>query len=203
MATQYRIYDNDGAGGPIDYSSPAATVSGTTWLSPTLSAGGHYRFAVRTYDTVSGLEDDNGDAVVEIRLNASGDDVTAVPTAPVTLDARAKAGGTAEVGWTWLPRPGESAPTGYKVWVTSGTSVNYAAAASATVAHVGVGSRHSASVSGLTDGTTYAIGVRAYNAVGDELNTNKVTIVGRSTGAGAVGGLSGSGIGGTPPPPGP
>jgi len=67
MATQYRIYKNDGAGGPIDYGTVVATVtSGTTYDTAPIATGSDVRFAVRAFDSLSTQEEKNVDAFVRI-----------------------------------------------------------------------------------------------------------------------------------------
>jgi hypothetical protein len=46
-------------------------------------------------------------------------------------------------------------------------------------------------MAGFTDGTTYTIGVRAYNATAEEMNTNAVTVTAIATGPAQVDGLVG------------
>jgi hypothetical protein len=190
---RFRIYANDGLGGPINFTTPVATVTGTSWTTPTLLPNGVYRYCVRTFDTVTGLEDDNADAIVEIRLDASGYDVSGVPSPAFAISARATASGGAQVSWAWLPRPNEANPTGFRVWLTAGVTVNYAAAPTATVAFVAGRRAYGAALTGLVAGTTYSIGVRAYNAAGDEPNTERAELVGLASPPGTVSGLAGSG----------
>lgn len=191
MSTRYHVYANDGAGGPVDYSSVVASVtSGTTYVASALALSSDTTFAVRAYDSVSGLEEDNVDCRVRIVVDGSGADVTGRPNAPTNLTARATAGGGAVVEWSYNPRSQGGAPTSFKVWATSGGSVNYAVSP-ATTATYRVGTlRFSATLSGLPDGTSYAIGVRAHNASGDETNTLATSVKGDSTGPSAVDGLT-------------
>src|SRR3954466_10939994 len=126
---QYNVYGNDGAGGPIDYSSPLATVSATTWTSGALLASSFHRYAVRAKTT---LEEQNADAHVDVILSAARADVTRVPFAPKVLVARhlPATGWAANVRPDW-PCPSyarEPLPTGFHVY--EGTpSVSYASPA--------------------------------------------------------------------------
>jgi len=196
MAIQYHVYENDGAGGPIDYSTPVATVSGLSWLSGTLAAGSDTSWGVRAYDTVSGLEEANLTATARVRLDAGGNDVTAVPNAPRAITTRAGAAGTAIVEWVYVAAGESAAPTGFRVWLTAGGTVNYAVSPAATVSAVGNGPirTYSTTLSGLTDGATYSIGVRAYNATGEEPNETKATVVGSTVPPSNVTGLAGSAV---------
>ena len=185
MSLQYRVYRNDAAGGPVDLSSPVATVSGLTWTAPALTPPADVTYLVRAYDTVSGLEDDNGDARVRVVLDASGNDLTARPAPPSGLSVRATAGGTARVSWTHaLARM--PAPTGFKVYVGAG-SVSYASPAGTVAYSPGnPGKTYGFTLTGLTGGTLYRVGVRAYNGAGEEPNTESVPVTALSSGPSAV-----------------
>ena len=68
MSTGYHIYSNTGAGDPINYTSPVATITSpatTTWSSSALTHPGTWSFGVRAFDTVSGLEERNLDCKAE------------------------------------------------------------------------------------------------------------------------------------------
>lgn len=179
MAVHYRIFANDGAGGPLDVTTPVATVTpGTTWVvSPAPAAGEDWTFLVRAYDTVTGLDDGNVEARVNISLDAGGTDLATAPAAIQGLGARAGADGSAIVSWAFPTNALGGAPTGFRVWATAGTSVNYGAAPTTTVAYVANQLHYSVTLTGLTDGQAYAIGARAYNATAEESNTLSASIV--------------------------
>ena len=153
-----------------------ATVSGTSWSTPALDAPSDWRFGVRAFDTVSGLEEQNVDAAVEIVVSAGGTDVSNVPQ-PVSLaTATALAGTAAAVHWFYPVAAARAVwrPTGFQVFIGTPT-VSYTAPA-ATVAYTGNTTTFSAALSGLTAGDTYQVVVRAYNAVGDDGNTTVVSL---------------------------
>lgn len=184
MATHYHVYASDGLGGPVDYSAAVATVSGLTWASPALAAGSRWTFAVRAFDTVSGLEESNLDARASVALDAARADVTGVPNPPTGLTARATAGGTARVTWAYNPGGQGGAPTGFRVY--AGTpAVGYATPA-ATVAYSAGSPSFSATLAGLTDGAAYVVAVRSYNATAEEANTSTVTLTADATGPSQV-----------------
>lgn len=187
MATSYTIYGNDGLGGPIDYSTPIGTTSSLTFSPAALALPSDNSFAVRATDGTH--EETNVDARVRIVLDASGNDVTAVPRAVSLLSAIPTAGGSIRVDWVHAPGQGP-APAGYKVWATIGLAVNYAASPNATVGTLGGQARFSATVPGLT-ASPYAVGVRAYNAAGDDGNTNFVIVTPLATGPTDVDSLAG------------
>lgn len=179
MAIHYRVFANNGAGGPLDVATPVATVtSGTVWvISPTPAAGEDWTFLVRAYDTVTGLDDGGVEARVVISLSAGGTDLATAPAAIQGLGARAGSDGSAVVSWIFPTNAIGGAPTGFRVWATAGSTVNYGAAATATVAYVAGQLHYSTTLTGLTDGQAYAIGVRAYNATAEESSTLSASIV--------------------------
>jgi hypothetical protein len=122
----YHIYQNDGAGGPIDYAFAVASVAGLQWVSPSLSGPGRYKFAVRCYDPFSGLEEQNLDAAVELSLDESGRDVTRQPPPPVGLRAVPLPGGTVRIEWASRPGdPRHPPPDEFAVYVGSGGSIDF------------------------------------------------------------------------------
>ncbi len=72
---------------------PIATTSGLTYTVGPLAAPSDNTFAVRAFDTISGIEEANTDARVRIILDAAGNDVTARPNSVVGLSATADGGG--------------------------------------------------------------------------------------------------------------
>jgi hypothetical protein len=183
MSTLYNVYSNGGSGGPIDYTSPIATgLSALTWTSGILANSSDYSFAVRAHDSVTVYEEANVSAVVRVLIDASGNDITAIPNAPTRLSARATASGGAHLAWAYNPAGQGASPTGFKVWATIGGTVNYAASPVLTVPYQ-IGTRsYSADLTGLTGGTAYTIGLRAYNATGIETNTTQVApVTGKTT----------------------
>lgn len=182
----YRIFANDGAGGVIDWSTPIDAASALTWTSAPLSGPSQWRFGVRAYDTVSGLEDASVDAVVDVELDASSSDVSGIPPAVHSIAVRASAGGGYRVDWAWT-RPVR--PTGFKVFV--GTPTPDYGSPVATVPFVRGLSTYSYNGTGLSDGTAYQVAVRSYNAVG-ESTPIVADVIGLATPPAAVDGLSAS-----------
>lgn len=182
MSIAYRIYANDGAGGPVDYSTAVATTSGLTYATAALALGSDTTFAVRAYDTASLLEDQNVDARCRVLLDAAGVDITGRPRPISGLSAVARAGGTARVEWAW-PYAARPYPTGFKVWLTAGSTTNFAASPAATVAFTGPSG--AATLAGLADGSAYVVSVRAYTALADDGNTLSAAVTGDSTGPAA------------------
>lgn len=190
MAIEYRIYQNDLAGGPLDLSAPEDTTSGLTWDSDTLPGGAAGEWLVRAYDTVTGLECGNGDARISVRLSADGDDLSSLPNAPVGLTARATAGGSVLVEWTYNPGGQGSSPTGFHVY--AGTpAIDYTTSLAIVPADLSrLGRTYRATLTGLTDGAAYEVGVRAFSTAGEEGNTSVVNVTATSTGPAAVASLA-------------
>lgn len=185
--TGYHVYSNGGSG-PVNYAAPIATVSTLTYSTSALAYPSDTVYAVRAFDTVSGLEEQNVDARVRLVLDATGANVTARPNPPVNVWAAPTAGGGAVVHWSYNPAGQGAAPTGFKVWATVGSVVDYTAAP-VSVPYTGpVGS---ATLSGLTDGVSYAIGVRAFSGSLVEPNTTAIaSVTGDRTAPGDVDGLT-------------
>lgn len=177
MATNYRVFVNDGLGGPVDYGTVHATVSALTWDSSPLTAG-TWLFGVRAFDTVSGLEEANVDAVVEIVIDVSLEDHSAVPRPPIALSAVATANGGCHLVWAY-PRGSEVTPEGFHIYLGSPT-VDYMTLVDSVPATGAT--QYSADLAGLVDGDTYQIAVRAYSFAGlEEQNTSTTTITADAT----------------------
>lgn len=175
MATAYRIYRNSGGGpsDPIDYGSVIASGSSSPITLPALTAPGDYLIGIRAYDTVSGDEESNGDAWFRLRIDAGGANITALPNPPGDVGASAVGSTSMLVTWTYAAVDQGGAPTGFKVWANTG-ALDYTAPEKATVAYEAGRAVYSATVTGLSAGSTYNVGVRATNATGTEPNTTAV-----------------------------
>jgi hypothetical protein len=191
LATRYRIYGNDGLGGPVDESTPLVTgLAVLTWDTPALGAPSHNKYIVRAYDTVSGLEEKNVDSLLEIVIDAAGEDVTGRPVPPEGLLASPIADADLRVEWTHPQIHPTGLPTGFRVYKGTGGTPDYNTVA-ATVAYLGHVA-HRTTLTGLTPGTEYAIGVRAYNASGEEENDVVVLATPSDTAPSNVTGLASS-----------
>jgi hypothetical protein len=192
---EYHIYANTGIGDPINYHVPVATTLLTTWTSFVLAHPGDWKFGVRAFWSGTGLEEGNLDCAVEIILDGSGNDITNRPGPPTGLRAFATRGGGITVEWHYnqLTRPPANAqiasrgmPTGFHVYKGTGGVPNYASPAATVLFGTGFLNNFRAALSGLTDGTAYTIGVRAYNATAEEQNTTTVTVTADASGPTAV-----------------
>jgi hypothetical protein len=189
----YNIYQSPSSGLPINYATPVAVISSlatTTWTSGALAAPGDYWFAVRAFNAIG--EEQNIDAVVEVVLAAGGADATNTPGAPTGLRALPFKGGGIKVEWSYHPVPAHL-PTGFHIYTGVGTP-NYASPAGTVAWGAQVANNFVANLTGYTDGVTYAVVVRAYNASGEETNTNAVSVTASASGPTGVLSLTGAAI---------
>ncbi len=190
MATQYHVYANDGAGGPIDYTTIVATTASLAWASSALAYPGDWRFGVRAFDTVSSLEEFNVDASVRLVLDAAGVDITGRPAPVVGLSVATVAGGSLRITW-FAASPTTPNPTGYRVWCQAGAGpVNFAASPDATVPFDGTALVFAATIGPLTHGAAYVVAVRAYSGSMDDGSTAEVDAVPDANGPDAVDSLA-------------
>jgi hypothetical protein len=180
MAIVYQVFSNGGTGGPVDYSAPIATVTGTSYTTGVLAAPGDYRFAVRASDPATGLADANTQATVRILLDASGDDVGGVPNPPFAPVAMPTAGGGCLVAWSYFPAGQVVAPTSFLVYLTAGTSPALTTPA-ATVPYQSGVSGYSCQLAGLADATTYTVAIVSVGAAGLTSAAASATVVGDAT----------------------
>jgi hypothetical protein len=191
MATEYHVYANTGAGDAINYASPVATVSALTWTSSTLSHPATWSFCVRAFDTVSRLEDQSVDCSVTLTLNTSGQDITNQPLPVLGQRAFPQPGGSVRVEWPYPVVNPARAPTGFNVYIGSGGSPNYSSPAATVLFEAGIANTFFVNITGLTNGVTYCVGIRSYNANGEEQNTNTVSVTADAIGPLSIDGLVG------------
>ena len=163
MAISYNVYANDGQGGLVNYQTPVASTTGLTYAVGPLAAPSDNTFAVRAFDTVSGIEEANTDARVRIILDASGNDVTARPNAVIGLAVRPMAGGTCWVSWGY-DSTGQGGPASeFSVSLAAGASPSLANPA-ATVAFLPGVAGYGCTLSGLASNAPYTVAVQAIGA---------------------------------------
>ena len=188
---QYRIYGNTGSG-PIDYGTVLATVTGTSWTSPTLAAGSSWAWAVRAVDPATSLVEQNVDQRAFLVLDAGVADVTNLPAGPSGLTVRPWSNGSLLVEWHAVISPRDPrAATGFGVYAGTGGTPSYAAPAVLTPAYPGV-QAYRAFLTNLAPGMACTVGVRASNAVGTEANTTTATATPTTTAPANVTGLTAS-----------
>jgi hypothetical protein len=195
----YRLYANDGHGGPVNYSTPIQDGPSTSFA--TAVAPGDWTYAVRASDPISGIEERNTDATVRIVIGPDLTDRTAVPNPVIGLTAWATAGGGCKLDFVYSRTGQGGPPTSFHAYYWPAGSVDWSDPAGTCT---GLASRavswgpgdvtqHFAmTLSGLADGVDYEVGVRAANDSGDDGSTRTVPVTGKGSGPAAVAGLSAS-----------
>lgn len=192
MSTQYHVYHNSGSG-PIDYSSIVATTASLTWTSGVLSFPDTWKFGVRAFDVATSMEERNIDAVVTVTLDDSGVDVTGMPDPPLTLSAHARGSGRIVIDWHHVLLDPARKPTGFHIYQGTGGTPSYTTPI-ATVLWTNGLNFYTTAITGLTGGTAYTFGVRAYNVAAEESNTVTATATAVTSPTLMVSSLSGSAI---------
>ena len=146
---------------------------------------------MRAFDTVSGLEEENLDCSVSVTLSTSGEDVTNQPLPAVGIRAFPMSGGSVRVEWPYPVVDRARVPTGFNIYIGTGRTPNYSSPAATVLFEVGIANSFVCNLTGLSDGTTYTIGVRAFSAIAEESNTNTVTVTADATGPSPVVQLTG------------
>jgi hypothetical protein len=167
----YHVYMNSGHADPINYATSIAKVTGLSWTSGLLPAPGDYKLGVRAYDSRSSLEEQNVDAVVEVVLDAGGKDITHVPPPPLGLRALPLAGRRIRVEWASCCSDRSRVPLGFHIYLGTGITPDYSKPVATVAMSDQRQGRFAADLGNMTDAITYLIGIRAFNAVGEETNT--------------------------------
>ncbi len=118
-----------------------------------------------------GGEEENLDRALTVILNASATEVTQQPAPPIGLRAFATANAGIRVEWAYNTINPPVVLIGLHVYIGTGGSPNYSSAAATISYAAAIAGTFVANVAGLTSGTNYTIGVRAYNTVTEEPNT--------------------------------
>jgi hypothetical protein len=185
----YDVYGSPAADQPIAYDGPPLIrTQATSWTTGLLSAPGAWGFGTRAANSYG--EEQNLDCSVTIVLDSLGNDITNRPSPPVGLRAFATPAGGIRVEWHYPPSRGVKAPTGFHVYIGTGGTPNYSTSVATAPIDEVILNSFVADLCGLTDGTTYTIGVRAYNASGEEGNTSMVSVTADTSGPSPVAGLS-------------
>lgn len=185
----YCVYSNTGAGDPIDYDVPIATLTTTTYTTAALAHPGTWSFAVRAGNNF-GIEQ-NLDCAVTFLLSASGVDISNIPPPPAGLRAFPMPLGAIRVEWSAAPTTGPRQPVGYHVYLGTTGTPNYSSIVATVLWTTNIANSFVSNIPGLIGGTTYTVGVRAYNATGEEANTQVTSVVPISSGPTAVTNLVG------------
>jgi len=179
MTIAYHVYGNRGDGGPVDLSSPLLTTTDLSCVIGPLGLSTDNTFLVRAFDTVTGLEEANTMATVRVSIGSDGVENTGLPNAPQALTLSAITGGGCLVGWVYAPMFGKGLPAGFRVYLSTGSSIDYGTV-TATIPYVAGQLGYSCLVPGPLEPATYQVSVRSFNTVGTEGNnvTQSVSIDG-------------------------
>jgi hypothetical protein len=186
----YHIYINNGHGGPIDYSSPIDTAYEPSWVSPPLAPSSSYRWGVRAFFAGSGLEEKNLDASVQLVLDDDGRDVTWTPGPPIGLRAIPLAGGRLRCEWTAVVVDPRRSPTGFNVYARPGALTDYTTPTAVVPFLTDRAGSFAVELGPFAGGTTYAVGVRSFNAYGEEHNTTSIEVDADSSPPSSIGALN-------------
>lgn len=174
MTIAYRIYGNNGVGGPVNDLTPIGTTTGTTILLGPLPPSTDNTFLVRAYDTTTGLEEANTEALVRLVIGANGLDITGLPNPPHALSASEAEGGGCRVSWGYSPDWTSGIPLGFNVYMSAGNVVDTTAVSAAVPYTPGIVG-YSCLLPGPFIRTTYTVLVRSFNAIGTEKNNQSIT----------------------------
>lgn len=184
----YYVYANTGHADSVNFNTPVATIMSygiTTWTSFGLFFPSTWTFTVRPFNQY-GINQ-NVDTTVTFTLDANGNDVSNIPASPTGLRALPLAGGSAKIEWSYLAiSTAAKKPTGFNVYSSTGSTPNYSSPVATVPFSSGLFNAFSTTLTGLTNGTTYAVGVRAYNSTGQESNNVFVLVTADSVGPSPV-----------------
>lgn len=192
MNVSYDIYSGNTSGGSVNYSAVLARVNDLFWSAAPLPPSSTITYAVRAVDPATNLEEHNVDAQVTIVTDAAGVDITNRPPPPIALTVTPIVGAGLRIEWQYpipLATLAASLPTGFHVYRGTGGTPSYTTPV-ATAGFVRGLTKYRVNLTGLTDGTTYAVGVRAFNLTAEEPNVIFVTATADGTGPLPVSGLA-------------
>ncbi len=176
MTTAYRVYWNQGTGGPVVESVPMATVAAPPYTTGPLGTSTDNTFVVRAYDTVTGLEQVGNETRVRVLIGADGTDQSGLPNTPHALILSAAAAGGARLNWAYAPADGWGTPTGFNVYLSTGeVTVNESSIPAATVFYTPGRVGYACTLPGPYTTSTYTAAVRSFNKVGPGASLVSVT----------------------------
>ena len=164
MGIVYRIYANDGAGGAVDFTTPVASTTDLTYVTPPLPVSSDFTFAVRAYDPTTGFEEANTDAVARAVVSPLGDDATGRPNAPHAVVLSPSPSGGCKVVWAYGPDRRCGTPDGFRVYV--GPPGSPAGRPAATVGYHASQVGYASEIAGPFAFAPHTAVVESYNAAG-------------------------------------
>ena len=152
-AVNYQVF-SDNRTGTVNFATPLATTNGLSYTTTTLS-NGTYQFVVRAIDAAGNLGANTATTPATVSI---------APNSPQNIAITA-GDGTATLSWT-----GISGATSYSVFYRAANDTGSA------FKSVSVGSRTSATIAGLKNGTIYLFNVQAFDAQGNSSKWNQVSV---------------------------
>ncbi len=174
MAIGYHIYGNNGAGGPVNDSTPIGTTSSLTIVLGPFAPSTDNTFLVRAYDTTTGLEEANTEALVRLMIGPDGHDKEGLPNPPHALTVSDAQNGGCRITWAYAPDWESGVPSGFNVYMSAGHVVDTTSVSAVVIYSSGVVG-YSCLLPGPFSWTTYTVLVRSFNVVGTETNSQSLT----------------------------
>jgi hypothetical protein len=169
MAIVYRVYTNGRAGGPVDYSTPIASTSSLSYSAGPLSPSSDTTFAIRAFDTTTGIEESNSDAQVRLILDENGVDVSARPNPAHALSLSRASGGACRVSWAYAPNDQFTADA-FNVYIANSAS-SVVSPPAATIPYVPGRIGYSCVLPGPYAYGNYTVTVHSVNSAGEDAGT--------------------------------
>ena len=193
MANELNVYR--GQDGNIDYDTAVATMDlADTEVEITAQALPadtiwHY---VRKQVAECALESDPSDPCI-VQIDGDGDMILDTPNIPDSLTVEQAAGAKLKVRWRYSELSQEIAPTGFRIYIDSGTGFDFDKPDDTVAFALGGGPEFSWTSGTLNDGQTYKFCVRAYTTdYGESQNTAFVSGVAKSSGPSGLTGIASS-----------
>jgi hypothetical protein len=174
MVTAYRIYGNDGLGGPVNDASPVAATTDLAIILGPLQPSTDTVYLVRAYDTTTGLEEANTEAMVRLLIGPNGLDHTGLPNPPHALAVSDAQGGGCRICWAYSPDWSSGLASGFNIYMSAGNVADTTSAVSVVPYLAGIVG-YSCLLPGPFTRTIYTILVRSFNTLGTETNSRSLT----------------------------
>ncbi len=193
MADEFNVYR--GQDGDIDYDTAVATMdlADTEVQIPdqSLPADTIWHYARRQLSECA-LESDPSDPCI-VRIDADGDMILDTPNIPDSVAVEQVAGAKLKVRWRYSELYQEIAPTGFRIYIDSGTGFDFDTPDDTAAFALGGGPEFSWTSSALNDGQIYKFCVRAYTTnYGETQNVSFVSGVAKSSGPSGLTGITSS-----------
>lgn len=141
---------------------------------------------IRCQVSSCGLESAASPACI-VAIDADGDMIGNAPNAPLSVDIEVLSGGRLKLRWRYTKLSEEITPTGFKIYMDSGSGFDFDTPAGTVIYGLGRGGEFDWTSGTLTNGQTYKFIVRSYRTgTGETRNTDFVAAVADSVGPAAI-----------------